>query len=108
MREDAQCQWGCGDLNDLPGLQMVEILEAAHDKRMKAMFIMGENPVFSEPETLKVKESLLNLETLVVQDIFLTETARLADIVLPATSWAEKNGTLHQHRKTGATCQKSC
>jgi len=93
VREDAQCQWGCGDLNDLPGLQMVEILEAAHDKRMKAMFIMGENPVFSEPETLKVKESLLHLETLVVQDIFLTETARLADIVLPATSWAEKNGT---------------
>lgn len=93
VREDAQCQWGCGDLNDLPGLQMVEILEAAHDGRIKAMYIMGENPVFSEPETLKVKESLLNLETLVVQDIFLTETAELADIVLPATSWAEKNGT---------------
>lgn len=93
VRDDAQCQWGCGDLNDLPGLQMVEILEAAHDGRMKAMYIMGENPVFSEPETLKVKKSLLNLETLVVQDIFLTETAELADIVLPATSWAEKNGT---------------
>jgi formate dehydrogenase major subunit len=93
VREDAQCQWGCGELNDLPGLQMVEIMEAAHDERMKAMFIMGENPVFSEPETLKVKESLLNLETLVVQDIFLTETAELADFVLPATSWAEKNGT---------------
>lgn len=93
VREEAKCQWGCGELNGLPGLQMVEILEAAHEGRMKAMFIMGENPVFSEPETLKVKESLLNLETLVVQDIFLTETAELADIVLPATSWAEKNGT---------------
>ena len=93
VRDDAQCQWGCGDLNDLPGLQMVEILEAAHEGRMKALYIMGENPVFSEPETLKVKESLLNLETLVVQDIFLTETAEMADIVLPATSWAEKNGT---------------
>ncbi|MDP3014127.1 MAG: formate dehydrogenase subunit alpha, partial [Candidatus Subteraquimicrobiales bacterium] len=93
VREDAQCQWGCGELNGLPGLQMVEILEAAHDSRMKAMFIMGENPVFSEPETLKVKKSLLNLETLIVQDIFLTETAELADIVLPAASWAEKDGT---------------
>jgi len=93
VREEAQCHWGCGDLNDLPGLQMVEILEAAHEDRMKAMFIMGENPVFSEPETLKVKDALLNLETLVVQDIFLTETAELADFVLPATSWAEKNGT---------------
>ena len=93
VREYAQCQWGCGELNDLPGLQMVEILEAAHEGRMKAMYIMGENPVFSEPETLKVKESLLNLDTLVVQDIFLTETAELADFVLPATSWAEKNGT---------------
>lgn len=93
VREEAECKWGCGTLNDLPGLQMVEILEAAHDGRIKAMYIMGENPVFSEPETLKTKKSLLNLETLVVQDIFLTETAQLADIVLPATAWAEKNGT---------------
>ncbi len=93
VREEAQCLWGCGELNGLPGLQMVEILEAAHDGRMKALYIMGENPVFSEPETLKVKKSLLNLETLVVQDMFLTETAELADYVLPATSWAEKNGT---------------
>ena len=93
VRDEAQCQWGCGALNDLPGLQMVEILEAAHDGNMKGMYIMGENPVFSEAETLKTKESLLNLEFLVVQDIFLTETAQLADVVLPATTWAEKNGT---------------
>lgn len=93
VREDVQCKWGCGALNDLPGLQMVEILEAAHDGRMKAMYVMGENPVFSEPSTLKTKKSLSNLKTLVVQDIFLTETAQLADVVLPATTWAEKNGT---------------
>jgi formate dehydrogenase major subunit len=93
IRADTECEWNCGSLNFLPGLQMVEILEAAYDGRMKAMYIMGENPVFSEPETMKVKKSLLNLETLIVQDIFLTETAELADFVLPATSWAEKNGT---------------
>lgn len=93
VRADTEYEWNCGPLNFLPGLQMVEILEAAYDGRMKAMYIMGENPVFSEPETMKVKESLLNLETLIVQDIFLTETAELADFVLPATSWAEKNGT---------------
>lgn len=93
VRADLECEWGCSELNFLPGLQMVEILEAAYDGRMKAMFIMGENPVFSEPETFKVKESLLKLETLIVQDIFLTETAELADFVLPASSWAEKNGT---------------
>ncbi|MCE5213148.1 MAG: formate dehydrogenase subunit alpha [Methanobacterium sp.] len=93
VRADTECEWDCDPLNFLPGLQMVEILEAAYDGRMKAMYIMGENPVFSEPETLKVKESLMNLETLIVQDIFLTETAAIADFVLPATSWAEKNGT---------------
>jgi predicted molibdopterin-dependent oxidoreductase YjgC len=80
-------------LPEKPGLTMVEIMKGAHEGTIKGLYIMGENPMVSDPDLTHVEASLKNLEFLVVQDIFLTETARLADVVLPAVSFAEKDGT---------------
>jgi formate dehydrogenase major subunit len=71
----------------------MEMMEGAHSGKIKAMFIMGENPMVSDPDLAHVEASLKKLDLLVVQDIFLTETAQLADVVLPAASFAEKDGT---------------
>lgn len=76
-----------------PGLTFVEIIDAAFFGKIKALFIQGENLLFSLPETEYVRNAVNNLEFLVVQDIFLTETAKIADVVLPGLSWAEKNGS---------------
>jgi len=84
--------WGV-KLSDKPGITVPEMLNAAHDGKVKAMYIMGENPMVSDPNTNHVEASLKHLDFLVVQDIFLTETAKLADVVLPAASFAEKDGT---------------
>lgn len=81
------------ELNTVPGLRIPEILENVENDRIKAMYIIGENPVLSEPDAAHVKEILEKLEFLVVQDIFFSETAQLADVVLPACSFAEKDGT---------------
>lgn len=75
------------------GLTIVEMMNSAHDGTIKALYIMGENPMVSDPDLNHVTEALEHLEFLVVQDIFLTETAMLADVVLPAASFAEKDGT---------------
>lgn len=75
------------------GLTVVEMIEAAYTGSLKAMYIMGENPMLSDPDINHVKASLEALDFLVVQDIFLSETARLAAVVLPASSFAEKEGT---------------
>jgi formate dehydrogenase alpha subunit len=75
------------------GLRLLEMIEAARSGRLQAMYIVGENPVRSLPSSTGAHEALQNLEFLVVQDLFLTETAQLADVVLPACSYAEKNGT---------------
>ncbi len=93
MAQKMTSAWGCGDLNCKPGLTVVEMMNAAAAGDIKGMYIMGENPMISDPDIQHVKEGLENLDFLVVQDIFLTETAELADVVLPATSWAEKDGT---------------
>jgi formate dehydrogenase alpha subunit len=92
IRDKFASVWGC-QLPDSPGLTVVEMLEAAVAGQIKAMYIMGENPMVSDPDLTHVEESLKSLDFLVVQDIFLTETARLADVVLPAASFAEKDGT---------------
>jgi len=76
-----------------PGLTVLEMIEAARTGTVKGMFIMGENPVASFPQLALVKKSLSSLDFLVVTDMFLTETARLASVVLPAASFAEKEGT---------------
>jgi len=93
MAEKMTCAWGCSDLGCKPGLTVVEMMNEAHEGGIKGMYIMGENPMVSDPDLSHVEGSLQNLDFLVVQDIFLTETAALADVVLPATSWAEKDGT---------------
>lgn len=93
LGEKMKCSWGCSDLSCQPGLTVVEMMHAAHDGDIKGMYIMGENPMISDPDQQHVESALNNLDFLVVQDIFLTETAALADVVLPAFSWAEKDGT---------------
>jgi NADH-quinone oxidoreductase chain G len=75
------------------GLTIFEMMHAASKGSLKALYVMGENPAFNLPDSGAVEAALKNLEFLVVQDIFLTETARLADVVLPSLSWAEKDGT---------------
>jgi len=76
------------------GLAITEMIDAAGDGRIKALYIMGENPMVSDPNINHVREALESVDFLVVQDIFLTETARLADVVLPGSSFAEKDGTV--------------
>ncbi|MGC2061735.1 MAG: NADH-quinone oxidoreductase subunit NuoG [Thermodesulfovibrionales bacterium] len=80
-------------LSDKPGLNIFEMIEAAGSGSLKALYVMGENPVFNLPDAKGVAAALGKLEFLVVQDIFMTETAQLADVVLPALSWGEKHGT---------------
>jgi NADH-quinone oxidoreductase chain G len=76
-----------------PGLSIFEMIDAAKAGLLKAMYVMGENPVYNIPNSKDVEAAFQKIDFLVVQDIFLTETARLADVVFPALSWAEKNGT---------------
>ena len=75
------------------GLTVVEIVEAMYEKRIKGLYIMGENPAMSDPDANHAREAMSKLEHLVVQDIFLTETAYLADVVLPTSAFPEKTGT---------------
>jgi formate dehydrogenase major subunit len=77
-----------------PGLTVVEIMNAAKKREIRGMYIMGENPAMSDPDVDHAREALAALDHLVVQDIFLTETAYLADVVLAATAWPEKVGTV--------------
>ncbi len=80
-------------LSDRPGLTVTQMLPAALEGSIKALYIMGENPVLSDADATHVAAALGKLEFLVVQDIFLTETAKLAHVVLPASSFAERDGT---------------
>jgi formate dehydrogenase alpha subunit len=91
-QEKFQQAWGCS-LPSSPGLTLTEIFKAASQKKIKALYLVGENPVLSDPDTRHVPEALGGLEFLVVQDIFLSETAQPAHVVLPAASFAEKDGT---------------
>jgi formate dehydrogenase alpha subunit len=85
--------WGVRNLPDWVGMTMTEMMPAIMEGKLKAMYIIGENPVVSEPEAAQAGSPLEHLDFLVVQDIFLTETGKLADVVLPASSFAEKDGT---------------
>jgi formate dehydrogenase major subunit len=80
-------------LDPNPGLTVVEIMHAVHAGTIRGMYIMGENPAMSDPDVEHARQALAELEMLVVQDIFLTETAYLADVVLPASAFPEKTGT---------------
>jgi formate dehydrogenase major subunit len=85
--------WSC-ELQPEPGLTVVEIIDAIHNHTIKSMYIMGENPAMSDPNLNHARAALAKLDHLVVQDIFLTETAMFADVILPAAAWPEKNGTV--------------
>ena len=85
--------WGT-PLDKKPGLTVVEIMNAAYEGKIRGMYIMGENPAMSDPDVEHARAAMAKLEHMVVQDIFLTETAYLADVVLPATAWPEKDGTV--------------
>ena len=85
--------WGVENLSTKLGLTVPKIMDAAYEGEVKFLYIMGENPMVSDPDLNHVKETFNRLDFLVVQDIFMTETAYLADVVLPATAFAEKNGT---------------
>ncbi len=76
-----------------PGLNIFEMLDAAKKGSLKALYVMGENPVFNLPGSGDVEAALANIDFLVVQDMFLTKTARLADVVFPSLGWSEKDGT---------------
>jgi formate dehydrogenase major subunit len=80
-------------LDDKPGLTVVEVIKGILAGKVKGMYIMGENPAMSDPDADHAREALSRLDMLVVQDIFLTETAYLADVILPASSFAEKTGS---------------
>jgi formate dehydrogenase major subunit len=84
--------WGMA-LDDKPGLTVVEIMDSILAGGVKGMYIMGENPAMSDPDANHAREALAALDHLVVQDVFLTETAYLADVILPASVFAEKTGT---------------
>ena len=85
--------WGVGGLSREPGLTVTEILHEAGTGGIKGLYIMGENPAVSDPEARAVERCLRKVEFLVVQDIFMTETAKFAHVILPAVSFAEKTGT---------------
>jgi formate dehydrogenase major subunit len=82
-----------GTLDDKVGLTVVEVMHAIKQGTIRGMYVMGENPAMSDPDANHARESLAALEHLVVQDIFLTETAYLADVILPASAFPEKTGT---------------
>jgi predicted molibdopterin-dependent oxidoreductase YjgC len=92
VREKFEDAWGCS-LDHSPGLTLTEIFDVAYQGQIKALYLVGENPVLSDPDAKHVREALAKLEFLVVQDVFLTETAQLAHVVLPGTTFAEKDGT---------------
>jgi len=81
-------------LDSKRGLTVVEIMDAIHAGSLHGMYVMGENPAMSDPDVEHARDALAKLDHLVVQDLFLTETAKYADVVLPASAWPEKTGTV--------------
>jgi formate dehydrogenase major subunit len=101
-RELVARAWGVAPdrLDPDPGLTVVEVMKAALAGQLKGLYIMGENPAMSDPDADHARQAMAGLEMLVVQDIFLTETACLADVVLPASAFAEKTGTFTNTDRT--------
>ena len=92
VRQKFEKAWGIS-LSPRPGVTLMEMMKGIAQGKIKALFILGENPLLSDPDVGKVIEELKHLDLLVVQDIFLSETAELAHVVLPGVSFAEKDGT---------------
>lgn len=93
MKASFEQGWSVEGLDDKVGLTLMEMMYGAEEGDVKAMYIMGENPLVTDPDVSHVAKALENLDFLVVQDLFLTETAQFADVVLPGASFAEKDGT---------------
>jgi formate dehydrogenase major subunit len=93
VRAGFETAWGIADLDPERGLTVTEIIGSALKGGVRGMYMLGENPFLSDPNINKVRKALSALEFLVVQDIFLTETAEFADVILPASSYLEKDGT---------------
>jgi formate dehydrogenase alpha subunit len=91
-RQKFEKAWNC-TIKDKPGVPVTEMMEAVYHGEIKAMYIVGENPALTEPYTAHARKALQQLDFMVVQDIFPTETAVLADVILPAAAYAEKDGT---------------
>jgi formate dehydrogenase alpha subunit len=92
VKEKFESAWGC-TLSDKVGIPATEMFEAIFQDKIKAMYVVGENPLMSEPYLEHAKRAMEQLEFLIVQDIFPTETAVMADVILPAATFAEKDGT---------------
>jgi formate dehydrogenase major subunit len=92
VRREFEALWNA-ELDPKPGLTVTEIMTAAHNGSIRGMYIMGENPAMSDPNAGHAREALAKLEHLVVQEIFFTETAGFADVILPSTAFPEKTGT---------------
>ena len=92
-RERMAEAWGVKDLPDQVGLVVTEMMNKAHAGELKSLYIIGENPMVSDPDLNHARKSIEKLDLLVVQDIFMTETARMADVILPSACFAEKEGT---------------
>ncbi|MBP6015126.1 MAG: formate dehydrogenase subunit alpha [Candidatus Promineofilum sp.] len=92
VRDLFQTTWGVG-LSPAPGLTATEMCDACYTEEIRAMFVLGENPMMSEPNQTHARHALEKLQFLVCQDIFINETGAMADVILPATSFAEKDGT---------------
>ena len=86
--------WGSESIDSEKGLTVVEIMDAVHAGDIRGMYVLGENPAMSDPDVEHARDALAKLEHLVVQDIFLTETANFADVILPSSAWPEKTGTV--------------
>ncbi|MCX6384081.1 MAG: formate dehydrogenase subunit alpha [Actinobacteria bacterium] len=93
IRKKFEQGWRVEGLPPKAGLTVTEIISAAGEGRIKGLYIMGENPIISDPDSNHVRKCLSEVEFLVVQDIFLSDTAEYADVVLPSASFAEKDGT---------------
>ncbi|MCF6272646.1 MAG: formate dehydrogenase subunit alpha [Rhodobacteraceae bacterium] len=93
VREKFSKKWGIEGFSAEKGLTVVETIHAIHAGEVEAMYILGENPAMSDPDVNHARAALAKLKHLVVQDIFMTETAMFADVILPAAAWPEKDGT---------------
>ena len=99
--------WGVDALSAKPGLTVTEIFKKAREGQVKGLYIIGENPVISDPDSNHVREALENLEFLAVNELFLSDTAQYADVILPAASFAEKDGTFTNTERKVARIRKA-
>ncbi|RLC48524.1 MAG: formate dehydrogenase subunit alpha [Candidatus Coatesbacteria bacterium] len=108
VRAKFEKAWGVQDLPGNVGLTVTTAINAAADGTLKALYVMGENPMMSDPDQHHVRDALEKLDFLVVQDIFPTPTTKLADVVLPAACFAEKDGTFTSTERRVQRVRKAC